>query len=142
MNYFTLTICFQSESLYGFIDKIIKQPHGKININIYDSKWQELIDLLLQKDYKNRPDINKVLTIINNIKINFDNKIPRNILLNEDINNNKNSDLNKINEEKMNSSKNQNRNYRINSKIYNFYIFLIVLLLGKSSVGKTSFMMR
>ena len=36
----------------------------KIDDNIYNQKWQELIDLLLQNEYDNRPDINKVIEFI------------------------------------------------------------------------------
>ena len=46
-----------------FTDKI----HGKvckINTDIYNPKWQELIDLLLKKDYHERPDIEEVYNMI------------------------------------------------------------------------------
>ena len=36
----------------------------KIDENLYNPKWQELIDSLLQIEYKNRPDINKVIKFI------------------------------------------------------------------------------
>ena len=36
----------------------------KIDSNLYNPKWQELIDSLLQIEYKNRPDINNVIEII------------------------------------------------------------------------------
>ena len=60
----TLNVCFESKSLYGIIDQIIKKPHGKIDKNIYTHKWQNIIDLLLKKDYKKRPDINKVYNLV------------------------------------------------------------------------------
>ena len=63
----TLNVCFESKSLYGIIDKIINQPHGIIDKNIYNYKWQNIIDLLLKKDYKKRPDINDVYNLIINI---------------------------------------------------------------------------
>ena len=44
-----------------YIDKYIEEKDCKINIEIYDSKYQELIDLLLKKDYHERPDINEVI---------------------------------------------------------------------------------
>ena len=36
----------------------------KINTEIYNPKWQELIDLLLKKDYHERPDIEEVYNMI------------------------------------------------------------------------------
>ena len=36
----------------------------KIDENIYNPKWQELIDLLLQIDYSNRPNINDIIDFI------------------------------------------------------------------------------
>ena len=81
---FTLEVCFESKSLYGFVDKIINKPHGKININNYNSKWQDLIDLLLKKDYRERPNINEVYKSI----IDF-NSIDKNILTDDSNNDNK-----------------------------------------------------
>ena len=63
----TLNICFESKGLYGIIDKIVNKPHGKIDTNKYSHKWQDIIDLLLKKDYKKRPDINKVYNLIINL---------------------------------------------------------------------------
>ena len=36
----------------------------KIDANLYNNKWQKLINLLLQIDYDKRPDINKVFNIL------------------------------------------------------------------------------
>ena len=53
----------------GLCNSIINEPHGKINLNFYHKDLQNIIDLLLKKDYKERPDINEVHSIItNNIK--------------------------------------------------------------------------
>ena len=50
-----------------YIDKIDeKETH--INSDIYNPKWQELIDLLLQKDYNARPDIEECINRIQLIK--------------------------------------------------------------------------
>ena len=68
---FTLKVCFESKCLYGYVDNIINKPHGKINMEKYNSKWQELIDLLLRKNYHERPDIDKIYELI--ININNDN---------------------------------------------------------------------
>ena len=77
----TLEVCFQSESLLGLCNKIVYQPHGKINLNYYHKELQELIDLLLKKNYKERPDINEVYSIITkNKKIQNSKKNDKSIL--------------------------------------------------------------
>ena len=61
----------------------------KINTDIYNNKWQELIDSLLQIDYKKRFDINQVIKYLEvelNIKGPIINK-KNNIIINN--NNNK-----------------------------------------------------
>ena len=60
----TLNVCFEGKGLYGHVDKIVNKPHGKIDPKKYSYKWQIIIDLLLKKDYKERPDINEVYTLI------------------------------------------------------------------------------
>ena len=64
----TLNICFECDYELGLINKIINGEYDKININIYDNEYQKLIDLLLNVNQENRPDINEVLQIINNIE--------------------------------------------------------------------------
>ena len=46
-----------------YIDKL-DEKDCKINIDIYNPKYQELIDLLLKKDYHDRPNINEVIDFI------------------------------------------------------------------------------
>jgi len=65
----TFERCFEDESIYGLIDKIINQRYKKLNINKkYEfteeeehkkeyEKYQNLIDKLLNKNYKERIDI-------------------------------------------------------------------------------------
>ena len=60
----TLNVCFEGKGIYGIIDKIVNKPHGKIDTNKYNNKWQDIVDLLLKKDYKKRPDINEVYNLI------------------------------------------------------------------------------
>ena len=48
-----------------YIDTKIDDKDGKINTDIYNSKWQDLIDLLLKKDYNERPDIDEILIKLN-----------------------------------------------------------------------------
>ena len=57
---FTLKVCFKSNSIYGYIENIVNKEHGKIDLSKYNPKWQDLINLLLKKNYNERPDINKV----------------------------------------------------------------------------------
>ena len=47
-----------------YMDKVIEEKDCKINIDIYNPKYQELIDLLLKKDYHDRPNINEVIDFI------------------------------------------------------------------------------
>ena len=43
-----------------YIDKRIREKDCQINLEVYNLKWQKLIDLLLNKDYHQRPDIEDV----------------------------------------------------------------------------------
>ena len=47
-----------------YIDTKIEEKVGKINKEIYNPKWQELINLLLNDDYQKRPNIEEVLKFI------------------------------------------------------------------------------
>ena len=49
-----------------YIDKL-DEKDCKINTEIYNSKYQELIDLLLKKDYHERPNIEEIIDFIENI---------------------------------------------------------------------------
>ena len=62
----TLKTCFKSESLFGFVNKILNEKHGNIDINKFNKKWQSLIDLLLKKNYKERPNIDEVYNYLKN----------------------------------------------------------------------------
>ena len=48
-----------------YIDKNIRENDCKIDSDVYNPQWQNLIELLLQKDYHRRPDIEKVISMIN-----------------------------------------------------------------------------
>ena len=52
-----------------YTDKVIEEKDGKINLNIYNKKWQELINSLLKKDYHQRPDINDIYKYLNKNEI-------------------------------------------------------------------------
>ena len=61
----TLKFCFESNSFNGLVDKIVKSNHEQININIYGNDLQNLINSLLNIDYKKRPTVEEILKIIN-----------------------------------------------------------------------------
>ena len=74
-----------------YIDTVIDKKDGKININIYNPKWQKLIDLLLQKDYNKRPNIDTIYNYIKDeIKVENNENIDNNnyIISEIDINDN------------------------------------------------------
>ena len=69
-------------SMY-FNDKIYKEIK-KINSDIYDNKWQILIDSLLQPYYKKRFDINQVIQFLENELNIYDNIIKGEIFIKKD----------------------------------------------------------
>ena len=118
---FTLNVCFESKSLYGYVDKIVNKYHGKINLEKYNKRWQDLIDLLLEKNYHKRPDIEKVYELI----ININNKMRR---IYE-------SEIRRVNE-------NQIKIMKSKVILFNKYFQSIVFVVGDSNIGKTSFIER
>ena len=54
-----------------FIDKFIDEKDGKINIELYNPKYQDLIESLLKKKYSERPYIEEVIKILNEIDRNI-----------------------------------------------------------------------
>ena len=61
----TLKFCFESNSINGLVDKIINSNHEQINIKVYGNDLQNLINSLLNIDYKKRPTVEEILKIIN-----------------------------------------------------------------------------
>ena len=59
----TLNRCFDSNNILKLINQINSGIHGKIDLNIYNDRWQKMIDLLLKKDYKERPNIEEALNL-------------------------------------------------------------------------------
>ena len=59
----TMKITFEGKNLSS-IPKITSGKHGTIDTNKYNSKWQELIDLLLKLDYNDMPDIEWIYNFI------------------------------------------------------------------------------
>ena len=46
------------------VDQLCEEKK-KINTDIYNEKWEALIDCLLDKDYKKRPNIEEIINIVN-----------------------------------------------------------------------------
>ena len=59
----TREICFEGKEL-SCIPKILSGKNGKIDVNKYKPQWQKLIDILLQLDFNERPDIEWVYNFI------------------------------------------------------------------------------
>ena len=60
----TLNFCFESQSLTDLIKKINQSQHEKINQKLYGEDMQNLIDSLLNKNYKKRPSIDEVIKLV------------------------------------------------------------------------------
>jgi len=124
---FTFNICFESSSLNGLINKIIEGTHDKIDMTKYNSKWQNLIDLLLKKDYNERPNIDEVYNYFNN---NIKNEII--LKIDNDDNNKSYKKLQKISNEEYYKLRNEGaKDYLIRSKIFIFlnYFFIISIVI-------------
>ena len=65
----SLKFCFDSNSLKTLIDKILYENPEKINTKIYGEKLEKIINLLLKKNYKERPDINELDKLLNETDI-------------------------------------------------------------------------
>ena len=50
-----------------YSDKVIDEKDCKINTDLYNSKYQDLIDLLIKKNYHERPNIEEVIDYIEDI---------------------------------------------------------------------------
>ena len=134
----TLNLCFDDGSLKTLMNKIVESKYETINKNIYGADLQNLIDLLLEKDRKKRPDIDTIiekinkfinrLTIEKKIDLFLNNEIYEEYIIEKDI---KNS-LDKINinvlarEEKYNNIK--SISLFIVFSTVSFPIFYIILI--------------
>ena len=63
---FTLKKCFYCENVIGLVKKIMNNYHGKIDEK-YNTKWQDIIDSCLQKNYEERPRIGIICELIKNM---------------------------------------------------------------------------
>jgi len=67
----TLEFCFQCDSIFGLCNKIINGQYNKIDLQKYYMEIQDLIDLLLKKDYNERPNIDKILELVTNYNLKY-----------------------------------------------------------------------
>ena len=68
---FTLDYCFDCTNIFGAMKNITNSNHGEIDTNIYNIEWQNIIDLLLKANSNERPEIDKIINMIKNIKQSF-----------------------------------------------------------------------
>ena len=60
----TLNICFDSNNIFELANKINSGIHGKIDLNYYNDYLQDIIDLCLKKNDKERPNIEHINELI------------------------------------------------------------------------------
>ena len=60
----TLNRCFDSNNIFELPYKINSGIHGKIDLNYYNDYLQEIIDLCLKKNDKERPNIDRINVLI------------------------------------------------------------------------------
>ena len=60
----TLNRCFDSNNISELVNKINSGIHGKIDLNYYNDYLQEIIDLCLKKNDKERPNIDRINELI------------------------------------------------------------------------------
>ena len=70
----SLELCFYSENIICLNNKIINEKHPKINMKIYESEIQNIIDSCLNKEPKERPTIDQIYEIISKYCENKKNK--------------------------------------------------------------------
>ena len=70
----SLELCFYSENIVCLNNKIINEKHPKINMKIYESEIQNIIDSCLNKEPKERPTIDQIYEIISKYCENKKNK--------------------------------------------------------------------
>ena len=114
-----------------YLDKKIENKDIKIDTNIYNKKWQYLIDLLLNENYNERPNIDQIYNYI--IKINnYDKKDYEDKNKGKEINlkNIKKYEKKELNKEE----KNKLNSYKLSQKIIELY--------NKMPYGKEKIMIR
>ena len=117
-----MNLCFDCDFIVGLINQINSGVHGKIDNKKYSLDLQNLIDLLLKKNYDERPNINKIYELIMKHK----DKNKKQIKINK-------SGLNSINSDKKLNKDIQQKEYRSD---------LIIIVMGSYGTNKTSFINR
>ena len=59
-----LDYCFNCSNVISLHNKIINEIHDKINLKFYECELQKLIDMLLKKNQKERPNIDDVYKLV------------------------------------------------------------------------------
>ena len=59
-----LDYCFKHDNILCLNNKIINEKNPKINLKIYETEIQNLIDSMLKKDPKERPNIDEIYNIV------------------------------------------------------------------------------
>jgi len=60
----TLNYCFDANNIINLINKIVSGVHGKFDLNYYNDNLQNLIDLLLRINEKERPNVEEAFKLI------------------------------------------------------------------------------
>ena len=123
-----LDVCFYCEFPFGLLEKIKNCDYDKSNLKKYDKKQENLINLLLQKDQKDRPDINTVNEIISNMDFKEFN-IEKNINSLDDISLNILKRVNKKNKKIF--DENNNKNITILDFNEKYFGNIIIIILTK-----------
>ena len=79
----TLSFCFMSKSLIQLVNDIKESKYAKIENNYYGEELKNMINILLDKDYKTRASVEDIFKLTNsylqkNLSINFDSNILEN----------------------------------------------------------------
>ena len=67
----TLDICFNCPNIAGLINIILNGNHGQYDLKYDKCEWKKIIGLLLQTDYKKRPNIDEILILLNKYEKNY-----------------------------------------------------------------------
>ena len=120
----TLNYCFESPGIFNLCNKIISEEHEKIDIKLYPVELQNLLDLMLNKNYKIRPNIEEVYKIAQKF-INYKNEIKMKIEIIRDYCINKNIYFFNKKNEILKELNDTNCELYINDKKYKFCKYFI-----------------
>ena len=117
-----MNLCFDCDFIVGLINQINSGVHGKIDNKKYSLDLQNLIDLLLKKNYNERPNINKIYELIMKYKDKNNKQIKK-----------KDIGLHLTNSDKKLNKDVQKKEFRTDFKI---------ILIGNNGTNKSSFVDR